>query len=182
MSWGKSDLPIRAGYRDSRANKPIMPFLGHTLVLIVSLVLSQQLIARFGLDIFILGLVGLFFGTLYAVVSLRTLLVPFMVWVLSVGGIRYIWHIQTPVLPDLFLDRVMMLWLTVVFMVKFFAEGRTLRPPFLLDVLIVVHGLYILTRVYLQGMEFLQPWSMSYLIPYTAYFFTKNIVITSKQI
>lgn len=182
MSRGKIGEPLWVGYRDSRSNKPVMPFVLHALVLAVTLVLSQQLIARFGMNVFILALVGIFFGTLYAIVSLKTLLVPFMVWVLSVGGFRYIWAIQTPLLPDLYLDRMMMAWLAVVFMVKFFAERRTLRPPYLLDSLIVVHGLYLLVRIYLQGMEFIHPWTMSYLIPYAAYFFAKNILLTTKQI
>ena len=182
MPEGKHDLPLQDEYRDSRTNKAIMPFLGHALVLFASLVLSQQLINMFGVNLFVMVLVGVFLGTLYAVVSLKTLLVPFMVWVLSVGGFRYIWSIQTPMLPDLFLDRMMMVWLTVVFMVKFFAERRSLRGPYLLDVLMVVHALYILIRIYFQGMVFVHSWTMSYLIPYGAYFFAKNIVITSKQI
>ncbi len=182
MQAGKRDLPLSADYRDSRSNKPIMPFLGHALVLIASLVFSQQLISRLGANLFVLTLVGIFLGTLYAVVSLRTLLVPFMIWVLSVGGFRYIWSIQTPMLPDLFLDRMMMVWLTVVFMVKFFAEKQSLRRPYLLDILIAIHALYLLIRIYIQGMAFIHPWTMSYLIPYAAYFFAKNIVITARQI
>lgn len=182
MPEGKHDQPFHAGYRESHVNLPIIPFLGHALVLIVSLVLSQQLITRFGVNLFILALLGIFLGTLYAVVSLKSLLIPYMVWVLSLGGFRYIWSIQTPMLPDLFIDRLMMVWLTAVFMVKFFAERKSLRPPYLLDILIAVHGFYILARIYVQGMEFIHPWTMSYLIPYGAYFFTKNIVITARQI
>jgi len=182
MPEGKHDLPLQAGYRDSHSKKPIIPYLGHALVLVVSLVLSQQLITRLGVNLFIITLVGIFLGTLYAVISLKTLLIPFMIWVLSVGGFRYLWSIQTPMLPDLFLDRMMMVWLSVVFMVKFFAERRSLRPPFLLDALIVIHALYILVRIYLQEMEFLHSWTMSYLVPYAAYFFAKNIVITARQI
>ncbi len=182
MPVGKHDLPFQAEYRESRPNKPIIPFLGHTLVLAVSLVFSHQLITLFGVNQFLLALVGILLGILYAVVSLRTLLVPFTVWILSLGGFRYIWSIQTPMLPDLFIDRLMMVWLAAVFMVKFFAERRSLRSPYLLDVLIVIHGFYILVRIYLQGMVFIHPWTMSYLVPYAAYFFAKNIVLTSRQI
>jgi len=182
MPWGKHDLPLQAEIRDSRTNKPIMPFLGHALVLFASLIVSQQLIKMFGVNLFVMALVGVFLGTLYAIVSLKTLLVPFMIWVLSIGGFRYIWSIQTPMLPDLYLDRMTMVWLTVVFMVKFFAERRTLRPPYLLDILIAVHALYLLVRIYIQGMVFIHPWTMSYLIPYAAYYFAKNILLTNRQI
>ena len=99
MPGGKHDLPLKAEYRDSRPNKLVIPFLGHALVLVVSLVLSHQLITRFGVDFFLLALVGIFLGTLYAAISLKTLLVPFIVWILSLGGFRYIWSIQTPMLP-----------------------------------------------------------------------------------
>ena len=183
MFGGKRDLPLQpAEYQGRGRGAPLPPVLVNAAVLFVSLVVSQQLISRFGLDFFILALVGAFFGTLYAIVSLKSLLVPFIVWVLSVGGFRYIWSIQTPILPDLFLDRMMMLWLAMVFMVKFFAERRTLKGPFLLDYLIAIHGLYVLIRIYIQGMEYIHPWTMSYLIPYAAYYFSKNIVTTIRRI
>jgi len=150
--------------------------------IVVSLAVSQEMISRFGLQLFVVALAVVFFGSLYAVLSFRNLFIPFIVWFLTIGGLRYIWSIQTPLLPDLFLDRLMMIWLTGVFMVKFAVERKPFRGPFKLDGLLALFGAYVLTRIFLQGMDFFNPWAMSTLIPYGAYFFAKNIVTDYRRI
>ncbi len=182
MAGGRRIIPFLGDPGDPRATLRLNSYLSHILILVVSLAVSHVLINRLGLNLFTTVMAGIFFGTLYTIISFRALAFPFMVWVLAIGGFRYIWSIQTPLLPDLFLDRFLMIWLTVVFMVKVFAQGKGFRKPLTLDILMAAHALYIFVRIYLQGMYFIHPWTMSILVPYGAYFFAKNIIITQKQV
>lgn len=157
-------------------------FLIYALLIGGSLVASYLILNRVGLQMLMMAVIGVFIGTIYTVISFGNLMIPFLVWILSVFGFRFLWSIQTPVLPDLFLDRMTMIWLTVVFFVKFFAEKRQFRGPYLLDVLMLINALYILIGIYSQDMWGFNTWTMSYLVPYAAYFFAKNIVTTTKDI
>ena len=51
-----------------------------------------------------------------------------------------------------------------------------MRGPYALDLLLVVHGLYLLTSVIVHDMEAFHEWTMSTLIPYAGYLFAKNII------
>jgi len=149
---------------------------------LAALAISHVLLSRLGLQMFLVTLVALFFASIYATISFRSLSVPFYMTVLSIGGFRFIWSIQAPVLPDLYLDRMMLIWLMVVFMVKFFAERRKPIGPYHLDLAILAHGTYTLIRIIMNDMTYFHPWSMSVLVPYLTYFFAKNIIQNEKQI
>ncbi len=149
----------------------------HLLVLIGAFIVSRVLLQRLGTENFVVALVGTFVAAVYTLVSFRYLSFPFLVWILSIGGFRFIWSIQTPLLPDLSVDRIAMAWLTVVFMLKFFYQGRSLRRPFTLDVAVLLHGAYILVKIIFNEMEQFHDWTMSYLIPYSALILAKNIFV-----
>ncbi|MGD9547285.1 MAG: O-antigen ligase family protein [Candidatus Krumholzibacteriia bacterium] len=167
---------------DPRAVSRFFSFGGFLVVASLSLGVSHFLVTRIGLEMFTVALAMVFFGTLYAVVSFRNLMVPLMVWILTIGGFRFLWSIRTSLLPDLFLDRIMLVWVLGVFMIKFMAEKKKFRGPFTLDLVMLTFASYLLVRVYLGDMEFLNPWVQSVLIPYSAYFFAKNIIQTRRQI
>jgi O-antigen ligase len=143
---------------------------------------SRLVIGRLGGGLFAVALAGILFAVLLFIISFRHLSIPYYLWILSIGGFRYIWSIQTPLLPDLFLDRMTMIWLAMVVLVKFVAERQSFRAPFRIDLLILMHGIYILIQVIFQNMEQFHEWTMSVLIPYSAYFLTKNIIIDRRQI
>ncbi|RLA59109.1 MAG: hypothetical protein DRR04_09335 [Gammaproteobacteria bacterium] len=134
------------------------------------------------MQLFMMAIIGIFFGTVYTVISFGNLMIPFLVWIMSVFGFRFLWSIQTPVLPDLFLDRMTMVWLMVVFSVKFMAEKRQFRGPFLLDLMMVINALYLVIGIYIQDMTVFHGWTMSILVPYSAYFFAKNLTTKNKDI
>jgi len=169
---------LRGPRQVSRLNS----FLQYAIILGSSLIFSYLIVSRTGTQLFMMAIIGIFFGTVYTVISFGNLLIPFLVWILSVFGFRFLWSIQTPGLPDLFLDRMTIIWLTMVFFVKFFAEKRTFRGPYLLDLLLLAQGLYIFLGIYFRGMVAFHAWTMSYLVPFAAYFFAKNLVTTSPKI
>ncbi len=169
-------------WRDPRTSSRFVSGLGIVLAFVVSLAMSQAILERLGAHLFVVALAGIFFGSLYAFISFRNLMVPLVIWVLAVGGFRFLVAIRTPILPDLFLDRLLLIWLLGVFMVKFVAEGRRFRGPFTLDSVMAIFALYELARIFIQDSVFLNPWTQSTLIPYGAYFFTKNIITDRKRI
>ncbi len=157
-------------------------FLWVFVLLAFSSGFSLFLLARYGIPTFLVTLIGIFVGLVYLVISLKSLAVPFYMTVLSIGGLRFLVAIKAPLLPDLYLDRIMLLWLILIFMIKFFAEGRRLKGPYLLDILILAHGSYILGRIWAFGFESFSPWTSSILLPYSIYFFSKNIIETKRQL
>jgi O-antigen ligase len=168
--------------RDPRKSHALLSKGGILLVFLLTIAASHVLLSRLGVQMFAFTLVGLFVGTIYTVLSFRNLVFPFIVVILSVGGFRFLWSVKAPVLPDLYLDRIMILWFTAVFMVKVVAEGRKLRGPFTLDVLIFLHGLYVYVRVAMFDNVFLHTWSMCILVPYAVYFFAKNSMYEMRAI
>jgi len=167
-----------AGQRSS-----ILPaWFANLLIFGLSAAGSLAITSRFGTHMFLIVLVSVFAGTIYAVISFRNVTVPFFVWLLAVGGFRYLVNVQAPVLPDLFLDRLSMIWLAGVFVIKFVSERRSLRGPFALDWLLLANAVYILLAIIGHEMVAFHEWTMSILIPYAAYYFAKNIVISRKLV
>ena len=149
---------------------------------LASLAFSYVLVSRLGGQTFAIALAGLFLGGLYAYVSFRSLLVPLLAWILAVGGLRYLYAIQAPILPDLYLDRMTLIWLALIFMVKVVVERRALRRPYLVDALLIVYASYLLFSIFQNGMGAFHVWTMSTMIPYLAYFFAKNIVNSDRAV
>lgn len=166
----------------ARSRSRIARWAPVVLIAASTLAVSYMLISRLGIELYVLTLLGIFVATLFAAASLKNTMVPFAMWVVAVGGFGYLWSVQSPVLPDLFVDRMLLIWLAMVFLVKSVVERQPLRGPYALDLLILLHGLYIYIRVFVQNSAFVQPWFMSVAIPYAAYFLAKNIVVGEKRI
>jgi hypothetical protein len=175
----KKDLPFS---RDPRVTSRLFSTLGIWLAFAVSVVGSYLLWTRFGIGIFPIALGVLVFLSLFTIVSFKHLTVPFFLMVLSVGGFRTILSLQVPLMPDFYLDRILLIWLMLIFMVKFFAQGHIPRKPWRLDFLLLIHSSYILVRVSMGEMEHFNLWISSVFIPYLVYFFSKNIITDVKKI
>jgi O-antigen ligase len=65
---------------------------------------------------------------------------------------------------------------------KFFAEKRKLRGPYVLDIFIALLVIYVLVQVIFHDMVAFHEWTMSYLVPGSAFFFAKNLVTKGKQV
>ena len=166
------------GQRRATPNTGITVGLAALGSLSVAYVLSQ----RIGPALMVFALAGLLAATVFAVISFRNWVVPFAIWIIAVGGFRFLWFVQAGGLPDLYLDRMMLIWLGMVFLIKSVVGKRIPTGPYTLDLFILCHGLYILARVYIQHMHYIQPWFMSIAIPYCAYFLAKNIIDDSRRI
>ncbi len=154
------------------------PLGGEAGLLLLSLLVGLSAMAvsqRLGTQGLLVMLVLLPFLVVLAIVSLRFIQVPLLVWVVVLMGFRPMLFIPTPGLPDITLDRVTMIWLVSVFVVKLVSERRSLRGPWLPDILIASHGLYLLFSCLLRNPAGFNIWTKSYLMAYTAYFLGKNL-------
>lgn len=181
MPVGKNSLLGRVS-GDPRATSRLA-----SQVLILSLVVgfgggSLYLLPRLGVQYFLFVLVGIVVGGFYLYLSFRSLAIPLYIAILSIGGFRFLVSVQAPMLPDLYLDRLMILWLLVVFMIKMVVERRRLKPPYGLDLLLLAHGLYIFVRIWMDDFIVFNPYSRSIIEPYLIYFFAKNIITNYRQI
>lgn len=159
-----------------RLNRRWTAVAGYVLVAVLVLLGARTAHLRLGGEGFLLALVGVLGLVVYGAISFRDLRVPFLVWILTVCGFRFLWNIQAPGLPDLYLDRMGMIWLGVVFSVKFVAENRRLLGPHLLDWLVVLNLTYIFGQVFIYEMRYFSVWVASVLMPAVAFLLAKNIV------
>jgi len=160
----------------------LLAVMGYLLILAVGLFSSNFLLTRFGTQVFIFAIIGTTIGLVYALISFKNLAIPFYLLILSVGAFRFIWAIKAPLLPDLYFDRISLIWLTTVFMIIYFAQRWSLKRPWKLDLFILAHGSYIILRIFMGDMIHFHTWTMSILTPYLVYFFAKNIIQTKSQI
>jgi hypothetical protein len=155
-------------------------YLGHILLSAVALIFSYVVYDRFGMGFLMAALIALIGASIYAIISLKHLPVPFLVWLATIGGFRFLLFIRTPFLPDLSLDRLAMIWVGIIFLIKIIAERRPLRRPYTLDAVLLVHLCYLLWRIWINDMYAFHAWTMSYLVPYSAFFLSKNIIYERK--
>ena len=169
---GKKEGPLQS--------KELLTWLRPTVLFVAIFVTSNTIAGRLGLQAFLLFLALLTFGLLYTYASWRSLFIPFAVSILTVGGFKFLWSVRMPGLPDLYLDRIAMIWLIGIFTVKFVVERRRMRPPFLLDTLLIINGLYLFLYIVFHDFVNFNLWTKSYFLPYAAYFMAKNIVTDQK--
>jgi O-antigen ligase len=180
MLDGKSSnwFPIRD--RDPRRTEGFFSLVGYFLIFFISLFAGNFILQRLGFQFFLVAIVGLIGLSIYGYFSFRSIIIPFAVWLFSVGGLRFLWSIQAPLLPDLYLDRMAMIWLVAIFTLKLFFERRFLKSPYIIEMLMLLHSSYLLLQIYGNEMKFFHTWTMGYLIPFAAYFLAKNIVLTTQ--
>lgn len=166
----------------NRSRQLPLKLVGYPFIFFSVFMVSQFLLGRLGFLTFTLFLVLTFFGLVYAFVSWRSLLVPFLLTVLSVGGFKFLLVVVMPGLPDLYLDRATMVWLVGIFAVKSVVERRPLRGPFSLDTLLFLNALYLFCLILYHDFHNFNLWTKSYLMPYMAFFMAKNIVTSEKSI
>lgn len=171
-----------AASHQSRVARRWTSVAGYGLIAASVLIGAKFMHSRLGPEGFLLALIGVLGLAVYGVISFRDLRVPFLVWILTVCGFRFLWNIQAPGLPDLYLDRMGMIWIGVVFSVKFVAENRRLRGPHLLDGLILLNLAYIFGQVFIYEMRYFSVWVASVAMPAAAFVLAKNIMTRQSHI
>lgn len=168
--------------RQVRSRSPFWRYAGYLGLGLGITFLAQKVIVLFG-PATLIPLVGAgILALLYGIISFRNLIVPFLVLIASVGCLRFVWSVRAPFLPDIFMDRVSLIWLTIVFASLAIYRRIPLRRPFTLDLLLIMHATYLAVRVLATDPVAFHTWTMSILTPYATFFFAKNIIRTRRQI
>ncbi|MDO9171848.1 MAG: O-antigen ligase family protein, partial [bacterium] len=130
-----------------------------------------------------LGLLGLVFvsgalalGSIFAAISAKFLAIPVMIWFVSLMGFRTFFMLRTPGLPDISIDRALLLWILLVFLIRSTLAGKVRQRVEPLDGLLIVHALYLLVSLLMRKSFGMNAWTQSYLMGYSAYFVAKYVV------
>lgn len=145
-------------------------------------VVSYLLLTRMGLEFFVLAL-GAFIGVFIMFkLSTRDLSVALVIWFLSMSGFQYSIRLAMPGLPDLSIDRVLLIWIVVMYLLQMVIYRRQLQGPFTLDILVIVHTVYIMVSMLFVMPGALPAWLMSSLVPMFAFLYGRHIIKQDKQL
>lgn len=131
---------------------------------------------QFGLAMLLTLVTVLSVGSIFFAFSWKWPQVALLVWLMTLLGLRHLFYLPTPGLPDLTLDRMAMLWIFAVFLIKTVAEKRKLKGPFTLDWLLVLHGTYLILSIVMMNSVAWNSWTRSYLMPYAAFMMGKYLM------
>lgn len=102
-------------------------------------------------------------------------------WIFSMSGFRSYTMIYMPFLPDISVERVFSIWIILLFSLRLLMKRDSIRGPYLLDVLMLLHMMYILANVmYIGDRAKIHEWAISSVTPYLAYVVGKNVVYNDK--
>lgn len=154
---------------------------GAVLFLLVG-ALALFLTSRFGVASLALAAAGSSVLVVVGYVSLKDLTLALMAWMLCMSGFRTLGMVRMPGLPDFSFDRLFLLWIILMFMLRTILERRKLKGPYLADVLLLLHTTYILVQLSLVNPVAFHSWVLSNLSPFFAYLYGKNIINREREI
>lgn len=105
--------------------------------------------------------------------SLRNVYVPVLLWLLSVLGMRTFLVMQMPVLPDLTPDRVLLIYMLFVILLRMVLARQGVARLSWLDGLMIAHLVYLLVSCITTNSRAVNVWSRSYLMAVAAFFVGK---------
>lgn len=115
-------------------------------------------------------------------VSMRDLSLALIIWLVSMSGLRHIGMVHMPILPDFSIDRLMLMWVMLIFWLRWAIQGRPLKRPLAAEILLLVHMLYLLYLVSQVDFTRFHEWVLSSLSPLFAFIFGKNVISTQREI
>jgi O-antigen ligase len=167
-------------------NRSAAPLHGGNAQLSVGLVIffgimfglfAWLLMGRAGVGMLLVVVAATVIGALLSYVSWRNMALLVCLWVFSMSGFREYAMIYMPGLPDMSIDRVMVLWLLTLFALRLLLRRDELERPIFMDVLLLGHTMYILANLtYIGNSIHTHVWAVSSLMPFLAYVVGKNIM------
>ncbi len=145
--------------------------------------LSWFLMGQAGLSTVMLMLGVAVVGIVLSYISWQNTAILVSIWIFAMSGFRAYAMIHMPVLPDISLERVVMLWLLIVFVLRLMMKRDTIRGPYAVDLVLILHVLYILANLtYIGHRVYLHEWAMSSVTPLVAYFVGKNMMARNREV
>jgi O-antigen ligase len=95
---------------------------------------------------------------------------------ISMCGFRTMGLVSMPVLPDFSFDRLLLMWIILMFIFQVVTGRERLKGPFVADALILVHTIYILVQILVTDSAHFHNWVISNLSPFFAYLYGKYTI------
>jgi O-antigen ligase len=146
-------------------------------------IFSWFLLGRTNLNtvMIVLGVVVL--GSVVSYISWHKMAVLVTIWLFTMSGFRAYAMIYMPFMPDVSVERIIAVWLAVLFALRLLMKRDSIRGPFTLDVLFLLHTAYVLANVmYIGNSIRLHEWAISSLTPFVAYLIGKNMMRQDRDV
>ena len=173
------DVQRQTEYRRSRLDTATVLT---PLIFLAVMAFSYFVVSRFGLQILVVALAGLIAVAVLTMISLRNLSFALMCWFFSMAGFRWMGMVRMPGLPDFSFDRLFLVWIIVIFVLRLIMDGRKLKGPFTADILILLQVFYVLIQLNLKGSIHVHAWVISSLSPMFGFFYGKYIIEHDNQV
>ena len=161
-------------------DSPIISKLFNVMLILVmagaSAGLTYILLTRLGNTNFLFAMVGLIVLMLLFKISVRDLSVALMLWLLFATGLKYAAIVRMPGLPDFSFDRLLLVWIVLMFLLQLTMKRVKLSPPFTLDALVIIHTIYILLLITFTAPRYFNAWIVSSLSPMFGYLYGKHVI------
>jgi len=149
----------------------IAVFLG-----IISLIVSYVLLDKLGVLYFVVVLGGATAVFLLGFVTFRNISFALSIWLLSMCGFRTLGMVNMPGLPDMSIDRILLVWMILFFFFRVVVGAQKIEKPFLADVILLLTTIYIVVQIQFKNSPHFHFWVLSYLSPFFAYIYGKYTV------
>jgi len=161
---------------------PLLTSLKLATVALGSAAFAWILMTRFGIAALALVLVGIVGLSILTYISNRDLSFALMIWMLSMGGFRTIGMVSMPGLPDFSFDRLLLIWIIMMFGVRVVIERMKMPGPYRADFFILAHTVYVLVQLNLRGSLHAHEWVISSLSPFFGYLYGRFIIRTPAEV
>ncbi|MEZ4389354.1 MAG: O-antigen ligase family protein [Candidatus Krumholzibacteriia bacterium] len=145
--------------------------------------MSWLLLGRAGLST-VMALLGVsVVGMVLSYISWQNMSLLVSIWLFTMSGFRAYAMIYMPFLPDISLERVLAVWILILFAMRLIMRRDQIRGPYTLDIILVLHTLYILANVtYIGNKVHAHEWAISSVSPLIGYFIGKNMMSRDKDV
>ena len=134
-----------------------------------------------GVSGLVIVLAGLATVAILGAVSFRDLSLATIGWFIAMGPVRRIGMVSMPILPDISIDRVMLVWIVAVLLIRVVLVRRSLPGPYTADILVGVQAVYIWVQMQiLSDPVHVHNWVLSTLSPLFAFVYGKYAVEDAK--
>ncbi len=148
-----------------------------------SIGLSFFVIVKVGVPNLVYVLGGLLVFAMLAYISVRDLSIALILWMLSMAGLRSLGMVPMPGLPDFTYDRPLLIWIIVILLLRLVTGRTRLHGPYLADILILLHTIYILVQLELIGSKIhFHNWVMSNFGPFFAFMYGKYVIKDQREL
>jgi hypothetical protein len=181
-----NDRVSAGGYGGSPGLSPGGSHIGVVIAVIFGVlvgVMGWLLIGRAGVTMVttLLGMVVV--GSILSYIAWHNFAFLVTLWLFALSGFRTYAMLPMPFLPDLSVDRVLSVWVVIMFAVRLLVRIERVRGPFVLDVLLLAHAAYILANtMYIGSQAHTHEWSLSSVTPLVGYLMGKNIIYREREL